>query len=107
MENQEIIRIYSLMSTHQDLLRALYVHFFANNAEVRNSLPRALVENAQNKPLGHLGSDETSKEALAEMQARVVLNLQCFLDDAEKIVQHFQGVQEKTDDRHGSTPPVA
>lgn len=86
MSNDELIRTHSILTTHDCLLKMLYAQVFSLNPEARANLPKALTEIAKLRPLAHLASDEVEKEALVQMQARVVLNLQSFFAEVEKVL---------------------
>lgn len=95
MTNDELIRTYSILTTHDCLLKALYAQVFSLNPEVRANLPKALTEMMKFRPLAHLGSDEVEKEALVQMQARVVMNLQGFFAEVEKLLKDSGSARNK------------
>jgi hypothetical protein len=93
MSNDELIRVYSLLSAYDYLLKTLYGEVFANHPQARKNVPKALADMAKFRPLAHLGSDEIEQEALVQLQARVVLNLQCFFTEVENAVQKYEGAK--------------
>jgi len=93
MSNDELIRTYSLLSTHDYLLKTLYAQLFSLNPQARANLPKALADMATFRPLAHICSDEIEREALVQMQARVVLNLQYFFTEVENVLQKFEGAK--------------
>lgn len=95
MSNDELIRAYSHLSTHDYLLKALYAQLFSLNPQARANVPKALADMAKFRPLAHLGSDEFEQEALVQLQARVVLNMQGFFTEVENLVQLFERAQGK------------
>lgn len=95
MSNDNLIRIYSLLSTYDYLLKTLYGQVFSLDPQARENVPKALTEMAKFRPLSHLGSDEVETEALVQLQARVVLNLKGFFTEVEKAVQEFERTRDK------------
>lgn len=95
MSNDELIRVYSLLSTHDYLLKTLYAEVFSHNPQARKGLPKALADMAKFRPLAHIGSNEIEQEALVQLQARVVLNMQCFFTEVENVVQQYERAQKK------------
>jgi hypothetical protein len=95
MSNDELIRTYSLLSTHDYLLKTLYAEVFSKNPQARANVPKALADMAKFRPLAHLGSDEIEQEALVQLQARVVLNMQSFFKEVENVLQQFERAQGK------------
>ena len=94
MSNDELIRTYSLLSTHDYLLKTLYAQLFSLNPQARKNVPKALADMAKFRPLTHLVSDEVEQEALVQLQARVVLNMQAFFTEVENLVQVFERAQQ-------------
>jgi hypothetical protein len=95
MSNDELIRTYSLLSTYDYLLKTLYAQVFSLNPEARANVPKALTEMAKFRPLSHLGGNEVETEALVQLQARVVLNLQGFFAEVEKVVKEHESARDK------------
>jgi len=81
-------RIYALLSAQQFLIGQLYARLFLADADARQNVPKALIDAAQYRSHTKAQADD---EALIEMQAQIVLDLQHFFADVENRVQESLG----------------
>jgi hypothetical protein len=95
MSNDELTRVYSLLSAYDYLLKPLYCLLFANDPHARENVPKSLSDQAKFRPLFHLGNSEVEAEALVQLQARVVLNLQGFFTEVENVLQQAERARNK------------